>query len=173
MASDISVNTGLGNGLLPGGTKPLTELMLTYHQRDPLAFVPDNVYLNTQDINLQGMEVRLKSQLHLPGDNGLNIQYIPWNNHIISFFNFLLFKLYHISKWCFHGSLSAQFLNHWERYVVIWYKCFYACLVFFYVCICNQNLCFLLLTQKNCKIADNSSAFIFYSLWPSDAYMRQ
>ena len=32
MSSGILVNTGLGNGLLPDGTKPLPEPMLTYHQ---------------------------------------------------------------------------------------------------------------------------------------------
>ena len=32
MASDILVNTGSGNGLLPDGTKPLPESMLTYYQ---------------------------------------------------------------------------------------------------------------------------------------------
>ena len=32
MALDILVNTGSGNGLLPDGTKPLPELMLTYHR---------------------------------------------------------------------------------------------------------------------------------------------
>ena len=29
---EILVNTGSGNGLLPDGTKPLPEPMLTYHQ---------------------------------------------------------------------------------------------------------------------------------------------
>ena len=32
MATAIWVNTGPGNGLLPDGTKPLPESMLTYHQ---------------------------------------------------------------------------------------------------------------------------------------------
>ena len=32
------VNTGSGNGLLPDGTKPLPEPMLTYHQQGPVAF---------------------------------------------------------------------------------------------------------------------------------------
>ena len=32
MPSDILINTGLGNGLLPDGTKPLPEPMLSYHQ---------------------------------------------------------------------------------------------------------------------------------------------
>ena len=34
-------NIGLGNGLLPDTTKPLPELMLTYHQWDPATI--DNV----------------------------------------------------------------------------------------------------------------------------------
>ena len=37
--SDILVNTGSGNGLVPSGTKPLPEPMLTYHQHDPVAFI--------------------------------------------------------------------------------------------------------------------------------------
>ena len=32
MTTEILVNIGLGNGLLPDGTKPLPEPMLTYHQ---------------------------------------------------------------------------------------------------------------------------------------------
>ena len=32
MATEIWVNIGLGNGLLPDGTKPLPEPMLTDHQ---------------------------------------------------------------------------------------------------------------------------------------------
>ena len=32
MALEILVNIGSGNDLLPDGTKPLPELMLTYHQ---------------------------------------------------------------------------------------------------------------------------------------------
>ena len=51
MASEILVNTGSGNGLLPDGTKPLSESMLTYHRWDPLALLQGNVYLNTQAIN--------------------------------------------------------------------------------------------------------------------------
>ena len=33
----IWVNSGSGNGLLPDGTKPLPEPMLTYHQWDSVA----------------------------------------------------------------------------------------------------------------------------------------
>ena len=33
MALEILVNTGSSNGLLPDGTKPLPEPMLTYHQQ--------------------------------------------------------------------------------------------------------------------------------------------
>ena len=40
MATDIWVNIGSGNGLVPNDTKPLPEAMLTYHQRDPLIVIP-------------------------------------------------------------------------------------------------------------------------------------
>ena len=35
---DLQVNIGLGNGLLPDGTKPFTEQVLTYHKNGSLAF---------------------------------------------------------------------------------------------------------------------------------------
>ena len=38
MATEIWVNIGLGNGLLPDGTKPLPEPMLAYHQWGPKTF---------------------------------------------------------------------------------------------------------------------------------------
>ena len=38
-AKEIWVNIGLGNGLLPDGTKPLTESTLTDHQWNPVTFI--------------------------------------------------------------------------------------------------------------------------------------
>ena len=38
MASRVFVKIGSGNGLMPNGTKPLPEPMLTYHQYDHVAF---------------------------------------------------------------------------------------------------------------------------------------
>ena len=38
------VNIGPGNDLLPYGTKPLPEPMLTYHRYGPLAFFRGNYY---------------------------------------------------------------------------------------------------------------------------------
>ena len=32
MVTEISINIGSGNGLLPEGTKPLPEPVLTYHK---------------------------------------------------------------------------------------------------------------------------------------------
>ena len=36
---EILVNIGSGNDLLPDGTKPLPEPLLTYQQWDPVAFI--------------------------------------------------------------------------------------------------------------------------------------
>ena len=38
MATEIWVNFGSGNGLLPDGTKPLPESVLTDHQRSPVTY---------------------------------------------------------------------------------------------------------------------------------------
>ena len=45
MASEILANSGSVNGLLPDGTKPLPELMLTNLQQDPLEFIPGKFLL--------------------------------------------------------------------------------------------------------------------------------
>ena len=76
MASKILVNIGSGNGLVPDGTKPLPEPMLTYHHASgiypsgPLVHHKSYVYLNTQDMKPQIVFAiyKFKSQLHLPGD---------------------------------------------------------------------------------------------------------
>ena len=39
MAREIWVDIGSGNGLLPDGTKPLPEPMLTSHQQGLVAFI--------------------------------------------------------------------------------------------------------------------------------------
>ena len=39
MATHIWVNIGSGNGLLPAGTKPLPEPMLSYHRSGPVIFI--------------------------------------------------------------------------------------------------------------------------------------
>ena len=54
MASDILlVNTASGNDLLPGGTKPLPEPLLTYHQWDFVAITKDQFHKNhTTEISI-------------------------------------------------------------------------------------------------------------------------
>ena len=51
MATQIWVNIGTGNDLLPDGTKPLPEPMLTYHKYGPVAITQElfyNKYLSHQ-----------------------------------------------------------------------------------------------------------------------------
>ena len=51
MATVILDNIGSDNGLLPDGTKPLPELMLTYHQRGSVAFSESNFAAIAHDMN--------------------------------------------------------------------------------------------------------------------------
>ena len=67
---EILVNTGSGNGLLPDGTKPLPEPMLTSHQQDPLAFIPRLYLLN---ISIHTLYLKFISQPRLLGDNELKL----------------------------------------------------------------------------------------------------
>ena len=55
MAMEIWVNIGSGNGLLPDGTKPLPEPMLTDSQWSPVIFLLGQFHkrcLNHQSLNL-------------------------------------------------------------------------------------------------------------------------
>ena len=76
------VNIGSGNGLLPDGTKPLPEPMLTYHQLSPLAFIRGRA-LSWEDLKIPNSKTRLKipfleSHSDFPGANGL----IHWPNSL-------------------------------------------------------------------------------------------
>ena len=64
MTTYIWVNIGSGNGLVPDGTNPLPEPVLTYHQEDPVAtFV---------EWRFEDRIAFLKSHPDLPWNNGLN-----------------------------------------------------------------------------------------------------
>ena len=46
MVTQMWVNIGSGNGLLPDGTKPLPEPMLTHHQCGSVALTQDQLHMN-------------------------------------------------------------------------------------------------------------------------------
>ena len=58
MATWILVNIGSGNGLLPDGTKPLPEPLLTDHQWSPVAFILGQFHKRC--LNCQWQKIRLK-----------------------------------------------------------------------------------------------------------------
>ena len=70
MASEILVNTGSGNGLLPDGTKPLPEPILTYYQWHS----PEGNFMGNSQGFFFDMCLKINNlilQLHLPGANEL------------------------------------------------------------------------------------------------------
>ena len=70
MATEIWVNIGSGNGLLPDGTKPLPERMLIHHQLGSLAFI----WVLQPSITKISWKITFqKIILNLPGANELNI----------------------------------------------------------------------------------------------------
>ena len=79
MASGTLINTFSGNGLVPDGIKPLPEPKLTYHHRNPVAFIHSynvnniNLHLKTSFPMLYLKSTHLKSQPHLP-PNGLCVK---------------------------------------------------------------------------------------------------
>ena len=58
MATEIWVNIGSGNGLLPDGTKPLPEPVLTYHQSGPVAFTWGQFHMKL--LNIFNLDTSLK-----------------------------------------------------------------------------------------------------------------
>ena len=69
MVTEIWVNIGSGNGLVPDGTKPLSEPMLTHHQRDPVTIrVISNFtrYLSHQIYKI-GLKMRSKISFEFQG----------------------------------------------------------------------------------------------------------
>ena len=78
MATEIWVNSGSGNGLLPDGTKPLPEPMLTYHQLGRVAFTwwQYSLEMLTMSLAKRGLKItHLKSQPHLPRGKELTHTY--------------------------------------------------------------------------------------------------
>ena len=113
MAREIWVNIGSGNGLLPDGTKPLPEPMLTDHQWSPVIFILGQFQEMTQpSITKIRLKITyLKFHSNIPGVNELNdIQYLVWQLII------LLFVWYCMSgKWITYLSwnpvICIAFLN--------------------------------------------------------------
>ena len=71
MATQIGVNIGSGNGLLPDGTKPLPEPMLTLRS---CGIHPKSITQGMLKTFILGMSfkiINLSSQLHLPGTSEL------------------------------------------------------------------------------------------------------
>ena len=75
MALGVLVNTGSGNGLLPDGTKPLPEPMLTDHQWSPVTFILGQFHkrcYNHQSLTKICLKITyLKFHSNFPGANEL------------------------------------------------------------------------------------------------------
>ena len=71
MATEIGVNLGSGNGLLPDGTKPLPEPMLTLHYWGSVAVIWEQ--LHSMHPSYYSEESVWKLLLDLPGANELTM----------------------------------------------------------------------------------------------------
>ena len=74
MVTELWVNIGSGNGLLPDGTKPLPEPMLTDHQRSPVTSILISQEMpqpSTAKIHLN--ITYLKFHSNFPGANELSL----------------------------------------------------------------------------------------------------
>ena len=78
MGTEILVNIGSGNGLLPDGTKPLPEPMLTDHQWSPVTFILEQFhrrYLKHQSVKPVWKLHVWKFHWNFPGVNELTWQW--------------------------------------------------------------------------------------------------
>ena len=64
MATQIGVNFGSGNGLLPDGTKPLTELMLTNHHRGLVACTINMSWIYVYVSSIYPVDYQIKHLYH-------------------------------------------------------------------------------------------------------------
>ena len=74
MATEIWVNIGSGNGLLPDATKPLPKPMLTNHLWSPVSFILGQFHkrcLNHQSLK-SVWKIHLKFHSNFPGANELS-----------------------------------------------------------------------------------------------------
>ena len=75
-----STSVGSGNGLLPDGTKPLPEPMLTYYQQGLVTFIWEQLQEIPQpSISLKSISRKYHS--NLPGANGLTLTW--WGTSLI------------------------------------------------------------------------------------------
>ena len=86
MVTEIWVNIGQGNGLLPDDTKLLPEPLLTDHQWSPVTFIYGYFQrcINHQSLKIDLKITCLKFHSHFPGANELSppavlILNTPWN----------------------------------------------------------------------------------------------
>ena len=121
MATEIWVNIGSGNGLLPDGTKPLPEPILTDHQWSPVTFILGQFQkrcLNHQSLkSISKLHTHVSKNSNFPGANelthcGLDDAYISaiisslWlvfflisshhlmqNNHQLEFYQHILMSI--------------------------------------------------------------------------------
>ena len=93
MATDIWVNIGSGNGLLPDGTKPLPEPMWTDHQWSPVIFILGQFHMRMpQPSSITKIRLKiafLEFHSNFPGANELNARLISplhthWRQHSVA-----------------------------------------------------------------------------------------
>ena len=130
MATEIWLNIGLGNGLLPDGTKPLHEPMLTYNEGS-LWHSPDDNFTSAQEINIDQMNLKIKHNFKIIATSPMN-----WTDTLLGFIvlwfldqccqNFEGLRYY----WIFSIFTNAYFQDDEIWVVTLWTY--------------NINLCYIL-----------------------------
>ena len=110
MVTEIWVNIGSGNGLLPDGTKPLPDPMLTDHQWGPVTFILGQFHkrcLNNQSLCENPCEKYIyKISFKFPKD-----QWVIHNQSAGSALDYHLHKCY-LFFWCsINNNYSMFFVN--------------------------------------------------------------
>ena len=78
MATEIWVNIGSGNGLLPDGTKPLTKPMLTFQHKGPVMLIWRAISLEISQPSIIKISLKiifLRFYWNLPGANELKSKF--------------------------------------------------------------------------------------------------
>ena len=99
------VHIGLGNGLLPGGTKPLPEPVLTCHQRDSVAFTWVQFHMKCSRYQL--VKRSLKDTLCNISSTSLRGK---WLNKV---------SIHHSFPWPLCPCLSRAWSNLWHPRILV------------------------------------------------------
>ena len=143
MATEIWVNIGSGNGLLPDGTKPLPEPMLTNHQWSPVTLISGQFHRDASATNHLNLFQNYIADISFKFPRG---QWVNLSSTAV--IKLLLFCLGILRE---NNYVMLIMLTSWVRFVFsIWLYLVYVCLEYeWLVIVSNAWFCLYITNCPN------------------------